>query len=138
LPSWEDTWVTQRWELRVLSFIMAICEVNAYLDIRFYEGKKRMPSLFNSRRKYGWQLILNDDLVEETVEHYQMVLEGSHTLCQALPHARIYRNRHWICDALQKYQQYACAILDVTTISELIVHVIPVSGCMALAMFVMF
>jgi hypothetical protein len=24
LPSWEDTWVTQRWELRVFAFIIAV------------------------------------------------------------------------------------------------------------------
>ncbi len=100
--------MTQRWELRVFAFIIAVCEVNAYLAIRFYEGKKRMPTLLNFRRKYGWQLILNDDLVEETMEHYQMTLQGCHTLCRAPPHARIYCNLHWICNALQRYQQYAC------------------------------
>ena len=111
LPSWEDTWVTQRWELRVLAFVIAICEVNAYLAIRFIEGKTCMPTLLNFRRKYGWQLIMNDDLVEDTVEHYQLTLEGAHTLCRAPPHARIFRNRHWICDAMQRYQQYACGYL---------------------------
>jgi hypothetical protein len=45
LPSWEDTWVTQRWELCVLAFIIAVCEVNAYLAISFSEGKKKMPTL---------------------------------------------------------------------------------------------
>jgi hypothetical protein len=108
LPSWEDTWVTQRWELRVLAFVIAVCEVNAYLAIRFTEGKTSMPTLLNFRRKYGWQLIMNDDLVEDTVEHYQLTLEGAHTLCRAPPHARVFRNRHWICDAMQRYQQYAC------------------------------
>ena len=100
--------MNQRWELCVFAFIIAVCEVNAYLAIRFVTEKKRMPTLLNFRRKYAWQLILNEDLVEETVEHYQMVLEGRHTLCRAPPHARVYRNRHWIYDALQKYQQYAC------------------------------
>jgi hypothetical protein len=103
--------VTQCWELRVLAFIIAVCEVNAYLAIRFCEGKKIMPTLLNFRRKYGWQLIMNDDLVEDTVEHYQLMLEGNHTLCCAPPHARVYRNRHWICDTHQRYQQYACGYL---------------------------
>ena len=30
LPSWEDTWVTQCWELHVFAFIIVVCEVNAY------------------------------------------------------------------------------------------------------------
>jgi len=41
LPSWEDTWVTQCWELYVLAFIIAVCEVNTYLAIRFFEVKKK-------------------------------------------------------------------------------------------------
>eukprot|EP00804_Cyclotella_cryptica_P002937 CCRYP_013303-RA/>CCRYP_013303-RA protein AED:0.17 eAED:0.01 QI:0/-1/0/1/-1/0/1/0/118 len=52
LPSWEDMWVTQQWELRVLAFVIAVCEVNAYLAIRFTEGKTCMPTLLNFRRKY--------------------------------------------------------------------------------------
>ncbi len=70
-----------------------------------------MPTLLNFRRKYGWQFILNDDLIEENAECYQMTLEGNHMLCRAPPHARMYRNRHLICDSLQKYQQYACGYL---------------------------
>ena len=70
-----------------------------------------MPTLLNFCRKYGWQLIMNNDLVEDMVEHYQLTLEGAHTLCRAPPNARVFRNRHWICDAMQKYQQYACSYL---------------------------
>ena len=70
-----------------------------------------MPTLLNFRRKYGWQFILNDDLIEENVECYQMTLEETHMLCCAPPHARVYLNRHWICDILQMYQQYACGYL---------------------------
>jgi hypothetical protein len=50
-------------------------------------------------------------LVEDKVEHYQLMLEGHHTLCCVPPHARVYRNGHCICDALSKYQQYACGFL---------------------------
>ena len=120
-------------------FVIAVCEVNAYLAIRFAEGKKAMPTLLNFRRKYGWQLIMNDDLVEDTVEHYQMTLEGAHTLCRAPPHARAYQNRHWICDPMQRYQQYMhVATLGTTTGSELIMHAVPVYVCVVLVTFVMF
>jgi hypothetical protein len=109
LPSLEDTWVTQRWELRVFAFILAISEVNAYLAIRYVTGKKEMPTLLNFRRKLAWQLICNPDLVEEHVEHYQMNLEGRHTLCRAPAHAQLYRNRQWHTSALQRYQQHNCS-----------------------------
>lgn len=75
-------------------------------------------------------MILNIDLVEETMEHYQMALEGSHTLCQALPHAWMYQNHHWI--------NMLATSLYATIVSGLIVHAVPVSGCMILVMFVMF
>lgn len=39
---------------------------------------------------------MNDDLVHDTIEHYQLMLKGSHTLCRAPPHSRVYRNGHWI------------------------------------------
>ena len=36
LPSIEDSWVTQQWETRVFSFIVAISEVNAFLCLRYF------------------------------------------------------------------------------------------------------
>ena len=33
LPSWEDTWVTRHWELHVFAFILAVCEIIAYLAV---------------------------------------------------------------------------------------------------------
>jgi hypothetical protein len=36
LPLIEDTWITQRWECRVFSFILAISEINAFLALRYF------------------------------------------------------------------------------------------------------
>ena len=36
LPSIEDSWVTQRWEVRVFGFVLAITEVNAFLALRYF------------------------------------------------------------------------------------------------------
>ena len=90
----------QRWELRVFAYVIAICEVNAFLAIRYALGNHDIPTLLNARRKLGWQLNLNPDLVEEQVEHCQMGLKGGHTLCHAPCHACMYCNCHWICNAL--------------------------------------
>ena len=45
--SWEDTWVTHRWECRVFSFFIAIAEMNAYLAIPYVLGHAEMPALLN-------------------------------------------------------------------------------------------
>ena len=36
LPSLEDTWMTDRWECRVFTFILAILEVNTFLILLYY------------------------------------------------------------------------------------------------------
>ena len=36
LPSIKGTWITHRWALRVLSFILAISEVNVYLAMKYF------------------------------------------------------------------------------------------------------
>ena len=36
LPSLEDTWVTERWAIWVLTSILDITEVNIYLAIQFF------------------------------------------------------------------------------------------------------
>ncbi len=77
LPSWEDTWVTQRWECRVFSFIIAVAEVNAYLAVRYLLGCAEMPMLLNFHQKLGWQLILT--------ELHAISMEAIHIMCTA-PH----------------------------------------------------
>ena len=36
LPSIEDTWMTDRWECRLLPFNLSISEVNAFLILRYF------------------------------------------------------------------------------------------------------
>ena len=40
VPSVEETWVTIRWALCVLQFLMAVTEVNMYLCMRFWDGNE--------------------------------------------------------------------------------------------------
>jgi hypothetical protein len=113
LPSIEDTWLTQRWECRVFAFILAVSEVNAFLVLRYFvygNDKNEAPTLLAFRRRLAWQLIQNEWLVVGEMEG-QCVLAGSeHTFLVAPTHAKEYRNRHWVCTAASKYQQYKCSL----------------------------
>ncbi len=72
LPSVEDSWITDRWPSRVFSFILAVCEVNAFLMLRFFcfAGKKDTgcPTLVTFRRRLGWLLVLNQWIVSDELE----------------------------------------------------------------------
>ena len=35
-PAVEDSWLTQRWECRVFSFLLAVSEINAFLALRYF------------------------------------------------------------------------------------------------------
>jgi hypothetical protein len=113
LPSIEDSWITQRWEIRVFTFVLAISEVNAFLALLYFTFAKGTiagcPTLIVFCRRLAWQLIRNSWVaVEETAAG----LEGDtlvHTLMTARPnHAKVYRNRQWTCNAVAKHQQYKC------------------------------
>ena len=40
LPSVEDSWTTQQWEIQVFLFVLAISEVNAFLALRYFTFAK--------------------------------------------------------------------------------------------------
>eukprot|EP00804_Cyclotella_cryptica_P017498 CCRYP_006687-RA/>CCRYP_006687-RA protein AED:0.38 eAED:-0.33 QI:0/-1/0/1/-1/0/1/0/213 len=114
LPSLEDTWITQRWEIRVFSFLLAITEVNVYLALKYFvwpsEGLEEFPTLLEFRRQFSWLLIDNQWLTgEDRVEEDDFEgIEDGHGTVMAPPHAKKYRNRQWVCKAKARYQQYVC------------------------------
>ena len=62
LPSLEDTWVTQRWEIKVFAFILTITELNTYLVCKYFVWPgvlEKMPTLVKFCRKFSWALIDN-------------------------------------------------------------------------------
>ena len=63
LPSFEDTWMTDRWECLVFAFIFSISDINAFLILRsfVYCGlcQEGMPVLLEFLQKLVWQLINN-------------------------------------------------------------------------------
>ena len=59
LPSIEHTIITNRWEMRVFSFVLAVSEVNAFLAYRFFCRPDPVPTLQQFRHKLAWELIKN-------------------------------------------------------------------------------
>jgi hypothetical protein len=114
LPSLEDTWVTQRWEIRAFYFLLAITEVNVYLALKYFlwpsEGRDVIPTLVQFRRKFSWMLIDNQWLPNEyNVEEDDMEgIDNMHITVTTPPHAKEYCIHLWDCSAKAKYQQYIC------------------------------
>ena len=121
VPSIEGTWITQRWVLRVLSFLISISEVNCFLAFRSFvwHGKSKEETLRSFRRRLALSLIYNDDLLEQDsnrkskrIASYEDTLHLQHS---APPHAREFLNGKWKKGAKFKYQQYTCRGKNCTT-----------------------
>lgn len=112
LPSIEDSWVSQRWETRVFSFILAITEVNAFLCLRYFTFEKGAikgcPTLLRFRRRLAWEMIRNRWIETESEREQEEAGESRHQLLTAPPHAKRCQNRRWDTSASFKYQQYVC------------------------------
>ena len=112
LPSVEDSWTTQQWEIQVFLFVLAISEVNAFLALRYFTFAKGTiagcPTLVVFRRRLAWQLIRNSWIAaEELVGGLDGTL-SVHKLMTAPNHAKFYRNWQWTCTAAARFQQYMC------------------------------
>ena len=61
--------MTQRWEVWVFGFVLAITEVNAFLAVRYFTFSNGTldgcPTLLKFCRILSWQLINNRWIVEE-------------------------------------------------------------------------
>jgi len=112
LPSVEDSWRTMRWEVRVFSFILAVCEVNAYLALKYFSYSKGtiegLPTLVVFRRRLAWLLINNAWIIQEEQRAREVGEQTIHVLMTAPPHAKKFRYQRWDCSAAAAYQQYAC------------------------------
>jgi len=112
LPSVEDSWTTQRWEVRVFSLILAISKVNAFLALRYFTFAKGTiagcPSLIVFRQRLTWQLIRNSWIAAEELATGLEGIMSVHMLQVAPNHAKAYRNWQWVCTAVARHQQYKC------------------------------
>ena len=114
LTSLEDTCGTDRWVIRVFTFLLAITEVNVFCVLRsfVFVGRlvRHLPTYHEFRRKFAWMLIDNEyyPLAEERADDLFLPLTRCHDIGTAPTHASAYRNRAWVRDANVKYAQYTC------------------------------
>jgi len=114
VPSIEGTWVTQRWPIRVLGFLLAISEVNCFLAFRtfIWQSGKDDSTLRTFRRRMALSLIYNEDLLNQSNKRKSKRMAactGSVHLPMSAPaHAREFSNGKWKKGAKFKYQQYTC------------------------------
>ena len=103
--------MTQRWEIRVFAFLLAITEVNTYLAYKYFVWPgvlEQIPTLVEFRRKFSRALIDNQWISggARMDEDEEVTHADEHGRVTARPHAKKYRNRWWVCNAVSKYQQY--------------------------------
>lgn len=112
VPSIEESWNTRRWEIREFSFILAVCEGNAFLALRYfcYPGNitALCPTFLKFRMRLAFELINNKYIGEEEEEDPHIMFGRQHELKSAPNHAKKYANRRWDCSAKYKYQAYYC------------------------------
>jgi hypothetical protein len=95
LPSIEDSWVTQRWEVRVFGFVLAITKVNTFLAVRYFTFANGTidgcPTLMKFCRILAWQLINNRWIVEEERAEAEARIGNVHRILTAPKHAKKYQ-----------------------------------------------
>eukprot|EP00804_Cyclotella_cryptica_P029088 CCRYP_005269-RA/>CCRYP_005269-RA protein AED:0.29 eAED:0.29 QI:0/-1/0/1/-1/0/1/0/216 len=115
VPSIEETWVTTRWALRVLQFLLAVTEVNMYLCMRYFvwDGNEKM-TLLEFRRNLAWDLINNPDIVvkEEPMRRSKRHRDevSDHVMLTAPRHAKFWDGVKWNLTSKKAYQQYTCSV----------------------------
>ena len=112
LPSVEGTIITTRWKLRVFSFLLAVCEVNAFLIYRFFCKPTVVPTLQEFRHKLAWQLIKSSWITNQDVVEQQEAC-AVHQLMKAPHHVSKFARGRWICLAKLRYQNYPCTFRTV-------------------------
>ena len=68
VPAIEESWATHGWATRVFQFILAITEVNCYLDFKYFVWKNSGKSMTLQEFRgelLGWALIDNEFIEEE-------------------------------------------------------------------------
>jgi hypothetical protein len=132
LPSIEDSWATQRWEIRVFLFVLAISEVNAFLALRYFTFAKGTiagcPTLIVFRRQLACQLIRNSWIAAEETAAGMEGISSVHTLMTAPNHANHYRNRQWTCTRWRSTSSTSACTATVKR-TEPIAHALQVDGC---------
>jgi hypothetical protein len=116
VPSIEGTWLTHRWPLRVLAFVLSVSEVNTYLALKYFLWKgNEIMTLHQFRRRLALALIHNEYIITtegtgttRMPSKRRKKMRVIHVLDSAPPHGRFFDGKKWNCTAKSRYQQYKC------------------------------
>ncbi len=109
-PAVEESWVTQRWECRVFSFILAISEINSFLALRYFE--------YGNNTIEGCPLLIVFCHLSTTLgragRRRRLLIEALRprftSSSEPPKHAWKWSDGAWICDANYNYQSYFCSM----------------------------
>lgn len=89
-PSAEETWVTQRWPVRIFTFLLSITEVNSYLAFKYFVWGKTIPTLHQFHRKHALEIIMNEYIGNEEAlsPKRKRKVQNSHDLTVEPKHAK--------------------------------------------------
>ena len=112
-PSFEDTWVTHRWQNKVFAFLLAVTEINLYLWLRYTTWSKSAlptPTLHQFRKQFAFALIDNQYIIRDEKEERTLPnRKRAHHNFRTCPcHARKFENGKWDLSATARYQQHKC------------------------------
>ena len=113
VPSIEGTWKTHNWIICVLTVILTVSEVNAYLAFRYFHWTKIVaaPSLHHYCRKLALMLMKQGKICQDSTSSSRKKRKVNMGICElvsAPPHAKAFINGKWNCTAKNKYQKYKC------------------------------
>lgn len=107
--SLERSWKTMRWENRVFAFILAVCEVNAFLARSYF--MKETEKQIDFKKKLCFELITYMDDVRNEGQEMPMPRmsrrNANHRLEKAPPFHKFYEGK-WQRMTANKYQAYKC------------------------------
>ena len=108
--SLERSWKTMRWENRVFAFVLAVCEVNAFLARVHFRKASEIQMDF--KKKLCFELITHLDDVknsgtENTPQRRLTRRTANHRLEKAPPYSKFYEGQ-WQRLTSYKYQTYRC------------------------------
>lgn len=111
LPSLEDSWRTERWQIRALTFLLVTTEINTCLVLWYFVWLSSYGwMLLDFCMTLGWMMVEKQWVGTESgnTEDNMEGVGDEHYIIPVPAHAKIYTNRHWICTTKGKLQHCVC------------------------------
>ena len=108
--SFEETWATHRWAIRIFSFILAVVEVNVFLAFRYFVWNASQQMDFMPFRKRLAKALIHNEHVPPNSNSppTRSQRRNNHEIAAAPPHAKKFAQGRWEKSAKKRYQQYTC------------------------------